>query len=69
MEFLNEMGQREAAKHLTPASMRKRIALAREHLQALSSAGFSGDAAKARENHEKLIEVLSKSLVRAGEVL
>jgi len=57
----------EAAKHITAASMRKRIALAREHLRALDSAGFGDEIAKAREAHEKLIAVLSERLARAGE--
>jgi hypothetical protein len=57
----------EAAKHITPSGMRKRIALAREHLRDLDRAGFGTEIARARENHEKLIEVLSERLERAGE--
>ena len=57
---------REAAKHLTPARLRQRIARAREHLQALNGAGFSPETAKARENHGGLIEVLSERLVPAS---
>ena len=45
----------EAAKHITAASMRKRIALAREHLRALDSAGFGDEIAKAREAGAQLV--------------
>lgn len=56
---------KKSAKHLTPASIRKRIAREQEHLRILESTGFSDELAKARKAHFDLIQVLSERLARA----
>jgi hypothetical protein len=50
--------QKEAAKHTTPASIRRRIARAEEHIRFLAGAGFA-DMAQA---HQELIRVLTERL-------
>ncbi len=52
----------EAAKHTTPESMRRRIALAEKQLLALEGLSHSRDTQKAQEAHKELISVLSERL-------
>ena len=59
--------EKEAAKHTTYDSMRRRIAEAEKHLRALASLGLSREMEQAREAHGELIQVLSERLARAGK--
>ncbi|WP_262298342.1 hypothetical protein [Microvirga sesbaniae] len=55
--------QKEAAKHTTPESIRRRIAEAEKQIHDLFNAGgTSGPMGQALEAHRELIEVLTKRL-------
>ncbi|WP_457093982.1 hypothetical protein [Microvirga sp. P5_D2] len=57
--------QKEAAKHTTPESIRRRIALEEKQINALAGVGSGYLAEKARREHFELIQVLSERLARA----
>ena len=55
--------RREAAKHTTPESIRRRIAEEEKHIRDLLNAGLTtGPMGQALEAHRELIEVLTKRL-------
>lgn len=54
--------QREAAKHTTPESIRRRITFEEEQVRTLMSTGLNGPMAKALETHHELIRVLKERL-------
>lgn len=58
--------QREAAKHTTPDSIRRRIAYEQKQINALVGAGLGQEMEQAREAHSELIQVLLERLARAG---
>ena len=57
--------QAEAAKSITPASIRRRIAEAEKQIRDLASTDSGRDVEQAREAHQELIRVLSKRLAPA----
>ena len=57
--------QREAAKHTTPDSIRRRIAHEEKQIDVLAGAGLGQEAEQARNAHQELIQVLSERLARA----
>jgi hypothetical protein len=54
--------QKEAAKHTTPASIRRRIAHEEEQIRVLTGTSLNGDMEKALEAHHELIRVLTERL-------
>ena len=55
--------RREAAKHTTSESIRRRIADAEKHIRDLLNAGLTtGPMGQALEAHRELIEILTKHL-------
>jgi hypothetical protein len=57
---------REAAKHITPESIRKRIQYERDQIRVLEDVGLTEGMAQSLEAHHELIQVLSERLARAG---
>ena len=58
--------EREAAKHTTPESIRRRIAFEEKQITDLASIS-SSEAEYAREAHVELIQVLSERLARVSK--
>jgi hypothetical protein len=54
--------QREAAKHTTPDSIRRRIVQEEAQIRVLLSTGLTGPMEKVLEAHQELIRVLTKRL-------
>ena len=57
--------QAEAAKFITPDSLRRRTADAKKQIRALASTGSGRDMEQARKAHQELIQMLSERLSRA----
>ena len=58
--------QKEAAKHVTAASIRRRIAQSEEQIRTLEGFGVNADGSKAVDAHRELIRVLMKRLTEFG---
>jgi hypothetical protein len=58
--------QKEAAKHGTAASIRRRIAHSEEQIRTLEGFGSTAEGSKALDAHRELIRVLTKRLVDFG---
>ena len=54
--------RKEAAKHTTPGSIRRRIAHEKEQIRILTGTGLGGGTDTALEAHHELIRVLSENL-------